>query len=134
MKSKFNRFLTYLYQSVNIDFRSEQKSSHYRSSTVRVYLYFLNISNSLTKFSIFNSLSDYLSYDVTVSRDHILWLLILVNNKSLYIVCLCFFNSTLVVLIVQCPPLNRITLGKHKSDNNNRMIQLTDVFVYYIGT
>ncbi len=29
---------------------------------------------------------------------------------------------------VQCPPLNRITLGQHKSDNNNRMIQLTDVF------
>ncbi len=31
---------------------------------------------------------------------------------------------------VQCPclPLNRITFGQHKSDNNNRMIQLTDVF------
>jgi len=29
---------------------------------------------------------------------------------------------------IQCPPLNRITLGQHKSDNNNRMIQLTDVF------
>jgi hypothetical protein len=31
-------------------------------------------------------------------------------------------------LVVQCPPLNGITLGRHKSDNNNRMIQLTDVF------
>jgi len=31
-------------------------------------------------------------------------------------------------MIIQCPPLNRITLGLHKSDNNNRMIQLTDVF------
>ncbi len=29
--------------------------------------------------------------------------------------------------IIQCPPLNRITFGQHKSDNNNRMIQLTDV-------
>ena len=29
---------------------------------------------------------------------------------------------------VQCPPLNRITLGQHISDNNNRMIQLIDVF------
>ncbi len=29
---------------------------------------------------------------------------------------------------LKCPPLNRIILGKHKSDNNNRMIQLTDVF------
>ena len=29
---------------------------------------------------------------------------------------------------IQCPLLNRITLGRHKSDNNNRMIQLTDVF------
>jgi hypothetical protein len=29
---------------------------------------------------------------------------------------------------IQCPPLNRISLGRHKSDNNNRMIQLTDVF------
>ncbi len=25
---------------------------------------------------------------------------------------------------LQCLPLNRITLGRHKSDNNNRMIQL----------
>ena len=29
---------------------------------------------------------------------------------------------------VQCPPLNRITLGQHKSGNNNRMFQLTDIF------
>ncbi len=29
---------------------------------------------------------------------------------------------------VQCPPLNRIALGQHESDNNNQMIQLTDVF------
>ena len=29
---------------------------------------------------------------------------------------------------IQCLPLNRITLGQHKSDNNNRMIQLTEVF------
>ena len=29
---------------------------------------------------------------------------------------------------VQCPPLIRITMGQHKSDNNNRMIQLTDIF------
>ena len=32
------------------------------------------------------------------------------------------------VALMQCPPLNRITLGQHKSDYNNRMIQLTDVF------
>ncbi len=25
--------------------------------------------------------------------------------------------------LLQCPPLNRITSGRHKSDNNNRMIQ-----------
>ena len=29
-----------------------------------------------------------------------------------------------------CPPLNRITLGQPKSDNNNRLIRLTNVFVY----
>ena len=29
---------------------------------------------------------------------------------------------------LQCPLLNRITLGNHKIDNNNRMIQLTNVF------
>jgi hypothetical protein len=33
-----------------------------------------------------------------------------------------------VVMEIQCPPLNRITLGRHKSENNNRMILLTDVF------
>ncbi len=32
------------------------------------------------------------------------------------------------ILIIQCPPLYRITLGQHKSDNNNRMIRLTDGF------
>ncbi len=31
-------------------------------------------------------------------------------------------------LKIQCPPLNRITLGIPKNDNNNRLIQLTDVF------
>jgi len=34
---------------------------------------------------------------------------------------------------VQCPPLNRITLEQHKSDNNNRMIQLTEVFLCTVG-
>ncbi len=29
--------------------------------------------------------------------------------------------------VKQCPPLNRITLGRHKSDNSNRMIQLANV-------
>ncbi len=29
--------------------------------------------------------------------------------------------------IIQCPPLNRITLGQHKSDTKNRMIQLNDL-------
>jgi len=36
-----------------------------------------------------------------------------------------FFSS---IRQIQCPPLNRITLGQHKSDNNNRIIQLTDGF------
>jgi hypothetical protein len=31
-------------------------------------------------------------------------------------------------MVIQCPPLTRITLGEHKSDNKNRMIQSTDVF------
>ncbi len=29
---------------------------------------------------------------------------------------------------IQCPPLNRITLSQHISDNNNRLIKLTGVF------
>jgi len=38
---------------------------------------------------------------------------------------------------IHCPLLKRITLGLHKSDNNNRMIQLTDIFyvlLRYNGT
>ena len=31
-------------------------------------------------------------------------------------------------LNIQCPSLNRITLGQLKRDNNNRMIQFTDFF------
>ncbi len=34
----------------------------------------------------------------------------------------------LLLGVLQCPPLNRITLDQHESDKNNRMIQLTDVF------
>ncbi len=30
------------------------------------------------------------------------------------------------LLEIQCSPLNRITLGQPKSDNNKQMIQLTD--------
>jgi len=30
--------------------------------------------------------------------------------------------------VMQCPTLNRITFGQHKSDNNDGMIQLTKVF------
>ncbi len=33
---------------------------------------------------------------------------------------------------VQCPPLKRITLGQHKSDSNNRMVQSTSVFYKYL--
>ena len=48
-----------------------------------------------------------------------------------------YFSKTLKFLKVQCPPLNRITLGQHKSDSNNRMIQLAYVFCvlfWYNGT
>ncbi len=31
--------------------------------------------------------------------------------------------------VVQCPSLKRITLSQHRSDNNNRMIKVTDVFL-----
>jgi len=34
----------------------------------------------------------------------------------------------LINLLIQCTPLYRITLGQHKSDNNNRMFELTDIF------
>ena len=37
-------------------------------------------------------------------------------------------NKVKVICLLQCLPLNRITLGQHKSDNNNRMIKLIDVF------
>jgi len=33
-----------------------------------------------------------------------------------------------VKLQMQCPPLKMITLGQHKSENNNQIIQLMDVF------
>ncbi len=41
----------------------------------------------------------------------------------------CFFLCRQnMFLMIQCLSLKRITLGQHKSDNNNRMIQLIDVF------
>jgi hypothetical protein len=43
-------------------------------------------------------------------------------------VCLCVRERNAEKLQIQCQPLNTITLGQQKSDNNNRMIQLTDVF------
>ncbi len=36
--------------------------------------------------------------------------------------------SDFLFFIIQCSPLIRITLGRHKSDKTKRMIQLTDVF------
>jgi hypothetical protein len=39
-----------------------------------------------------------------------------------------FQFRSFIEMKVKCPPFNRITFGRHKSDNNNRMIQLTDVF------
>ncbi len=35
---------------------------------------------------------------------------------------------------VLCPPLNRITLGRYKSDNNNKMNQLTRAVARQICT
>ncbi len=42
-----------------------------------------------------------------------------------------FHNITYVrinVADVQCPPLNRIILGKHKSDNNNQFQLVVELF------
>ncbi len=36
-----------------------------------------------------------------------------------------------LLITIQCPPLNWITLGRIKSDNINRMIQLTEVTFCY---
>ncbi len=48
---------------------------------------------------------------------------------AVYLIKPVFENvNSLIRLQIHCPPLNRITLSQHKSDNNNRMIQLTDVF------
>ena len=35
---------------------------------------------------------------------------------------------------LQCSPLNRITSGQHKSDNNNRIIQITNIFCVLLCT
>ncbi len=43
-------------------------------------------------------------------------------------VCQFYYCILIGLCVIQCPPLNRITLGQHKIDNINRMIQLTDVF------
>ncbi len=48
-----------------------------------------------------------------------------------------FLTQTVLFITIQCPSLNRITLSQHRSDNNNRMIQLTDAFcvlLRYNGT
>ncbi len=37
-------------------------------------------------------------------------------------------EEILKLKVIQFPPLNRITLGRHKSDNNNRKIKLNNVF------
>ncbi len=42
-----------------------------------------------------------------------------------------FWNIRCFKTQIQCPPFNRITSGRHKSVNNNRLIQLTDVYYFY---
>ncbi len=39
-----------------------------------------------------------------------------------------FPDGRIIFISLQWPPLNRIILGQHESDNNNRMILWTDVF------
>ena len=47
--------------------------------------------------------------------------------------CSRWVDHFIIFKIIQCPLLNRITLGQPKSDNNNQLIQLTDGFLYYLG-
>jgi len=54
----------------------------------------------------------------------------IVGQNTLLFFSLSFFN------LKQCPPLNRVNLGQHKSDNNNQMIRVTEVvcvLLKYIG-
>jgi hypothetical protein len=73
--------------------------------------------------------------------DHNKWLIALTGNTlsgfhwhSTITFLNCKHKSTtysfecINMSILQCPPLKRIFLGKYKCDNNNRMIQWTDVF------
>ncbi len=50
-------------------------------------------------------------------------------RHQILVLKICFsFNVSTSILDMQCPPLNRITLSRLRSGNNNRMIQITDVF------
>jgi len=39
--------------------------------------------------------------------------------------------EVLTLNVIHCPTLNRINWSQHKSDNNNRIIQLADVCLLY---
>ncbi len=51
------------------------------------------------------------------------------NISSSFSMIFVFLSANLLLTSLYLnPPLNWITLSQHASDNNNRMIQLTDVF------
>jgi len=58
--------------------------------------------------------------------------IIKINRSLIYNGKFWSIRNKIKFIQIQCPPLNRITLGQHKSDNNNRMIQLTDLVCVHL--
>ena len=98
---------------------------------IKIYKFWkkLNESESEPFSDLSKSIHPRLSFSLN-SQIYLLFLetLISVLMLSFHLVIRTLFKRSWIVL--QGPPLNRITSGQHKSDNNNRMIQLTDNFVY----
>ena len=57
---------------------------------------------------------------------------LLVNVDKLCLSCPSTTMKKIVNCIIQCKPLNVITLGQSKSDNINRMITITELLIALI--
>ncbi len=100
--------------------KNEWKRFKMVKSDLNISLLFLSLSLNSVLYNTFDFITRVILWCQNLETNFV-WKSKL---KSLCIVQICLEK----IRVLQCPPLNRIILDRHKSDNNNQMIQLTNVF------
>ena len=115
----------FIFQQSNLFYRIASKFFY---DTLKQFLFLLKTKNSLeSRKEDFAIVSCAFSYLVPTNRRGNCKSIIILDSFFDYISILIRFGQFSTNLL-NCPQFNRITLGQHESDNNDRIIQLLDVF------